>query len=415
MMTTNKPEKTTLGIYLHLPFCMAKCSYCDFLSFQGISQEEQRQYLQVLKKEMTFWGEHCREKFQVDTLFIGGGTPSMLNSVLIADIMEAVRTAFCITEKAEVTIESNPKTLSEEKLTAYLQAGINRLSMGVQSLDDGLLRRLGRMHDRTDAVENYRLARACGFQNINLDLMFAIPGQTPELWRETITQTIDLRPEHISFYGLQLEEGTELERQWKRGEWEMLSDNADRQMYHEALHLLRQSGYDHYEISNAALPGKACRHNLKYWSAEPYLGLGLGAHSFIGETRWSNLTTLSAYLEAGNQMFAQPDSSRSEGIEGELSHWTAIASSNPFTADYHENSTAETGAEYLFTGLRKCGGISLSAFEAKFGQPLELFFSAQWPGIQAFIHSGKLVIAGDACFLSAEGRDISNRVMAEFL
>lgn len=415
MMTTNKLERTSLGLYLHLPFCMAKCRYCDFLSFQEVSGEEQRQYLHALKKEIELWGEYYKKRFSIDTIFIGGGTPSILAPVLIADLMDAVRAAFYVSEKAEVTIESNPKTLSKEKVTAYLASGINRLSMGVQSLDNGLLHRLGRMHDRTDAVENYLMARDCGFENINLDLMFAIPGQLPKHWIETLTQVIQLRPEHISFYSLQLEEGTELEQQWKRGEWELISDDLDRQMYHCAISLLQENGYEHYEISNAALPGKACRHNLKYWSMEPYLGLGLGAHSFVGETRWSNIAEFAAYIEAGGRSSILPGLTAKSAVKENNSPWMQVASDHPFIAEFHENKLEETASEYVFTGLRKCNGISLSDFEARFGQPLEEFFSAQWSAIQPFITKGKLVLKGDACLLSEEGMDISNRIMAEFL
>ncbi len=392
-----------MGLYLHVPFCIRKCNYCDFLSFDGIPDGEQKAYFRALAQEIKIYGNIYGNKYYVDTIFIGGGTPSMVTEEWIAEMMAAVRDSFDIDENAEISMESNPKTLSKRKLEAYLGAGVNRLSIGAQSLDNRLLRYMSRVHDRGDFLLNYALARECGFQNINIDLMFGIPGQTMDVWTDTLTQIVGLGPEHISFYSLQLEEGTPFYTMLEQGSLIKIDDESDRNMYHEALKILEENGYRQYEISNAARDGYQCRHNLKYWSMEDYLGIGLGAHSFLNGTRSSNETALDLYIKAGM-------------LNDETFHSVpAQTHCSPFTVWRHANSVKDNLSEFMFTGLRKTEGIDLRGFTERFGKPVEEIFSAGWHRIQRYIDEGYLIRSEDCLRFSRKGIDISNTILIEFL
>ena len=401
MMIINKAKapRKSLGLYIHIPFCVRKCSYCDFLSFGSVTEADQKSYFRSLIREIQWNGKHYGNEYYVDTIFIGGGTPSLVKESLIAEMLAAVWDSFAIDGNAEISMEANPGTLDEEKLKTYRAAGVNRLSIGVQSFDEGLLQYLGRVHTKEDVLKSYALARACGFQNINLDLMFSIPGQTTDVWRDTLNQALDLSLEHISFYGLQIEEGTPFHIMRKERRLVEIEDELDRTMYHGALKILKERGYLHYEISNAAAEGYQCRHNLKYWSMEDYLGLGLGAHSFLSGVRFSNETDLGTYIKVGNQT----------ELESEPS------SSNPFAVWRHENSGEDSMAEFIFTGMRKTEGIDLTDFAGRFGQPLEAAYSDNWHKILPYIESGYLICSEDYMRFSEKGIDISNIILSEFL
>jgi len=392
-----------LGLYLHIPFCVQKCSYCDFLSFGGTGEEAHNEYIRALCREIEYYGTVYRNIYYVESIFIGGGTPSSLKANLIAELADSIKKSFLIVDNAEFTIESNPKTLSEKKLKTYLESGINRLSMGAQSMDDNLLSFLGRIHSQEDLFANYQLARKSGFENINLDLMFAVPGQTLEIWMNTLEQVIRLAPEHISFYSLQLEEGTPFYSMYQAGTLKETDSELDRRMYHEALDLLKKKDYLHYEISNAAKAGHQSRHNLKYWSMADYLGLGLGAHSYIGGTRFSNVENLSDYSVSAIEKF-KAEEQREKDIK-----------TGPFTVWKHENSKQEDISEYLFTSLRKTEGIDLRSFEERFGERIEYYFMENWNKIQRFIDEGYLVKKENKMFFSIKGIDISNRILSEFV
>ncbi len=385
MTITNNHQKP-LGLYLHIPFCIQKCNYCDFLSFGDADNHRQTAYISALRREIEHYGARCNNKYYVDTLFVGGGTPSILKENLIRDLLQSVKDNFPIQSGAEITIESNPKTLNENKLNTYLELGFNRLSIGAQSFHDQLLNSLGRAHNEQDFFENYKLARKCGFGNINIDLMFAIPGQTFNLWKDTIERTVELGPEHLSFYGLQIEEGTPFYRMMKDGSLKAADEELDREMYRFALLTLKDTGYSHYEISNAAKEGFACRHNLKYWSMDDYLGLGLGAHSFVNGIRFSNETDLDRYILADS-----------------------------FTTWQHENTREDNISEFLFTGLRKIRGIDLKEFENRFGQRLEEIYAENWNQIQKYLEDEYLMITEDRMCFSLKGIDISNTILTEFL
>ena len=258
-MTTNN-----LGLYIHIPFCRKKCKYCDFLSFPCTSEQVYREYVTALCMEMDSRREDC-ESYVVDSVFIGGGTPSLISPEDIRRLMDTVRKDFHLAEDAEITIETNPASITQAKLDAYLASGINRISIGIQSFDNHILRRLGRLHDKNEAFQKIQMVRKSGFTNINIDLMFGIPEQPMKTWLDTIRQGIFLGPQHISLYSLQLEKGTPLYKEvYEDKLFAPTPEILDREMYHEAIRLLRQAGYVHYEISNTAFPGKESKHNLKY-------------------------------------------------------------------------------------------------------------------------------------------------------
>jgi oxygen-independent coproporphyrinogen-3 oxidase len=385
------PRKS-LGLYIHVPFCVRKCNYCDFLSFGAVEKDVQTEYFRALIKEIRNKGMIYSNIYYVDSIFIGGGTPSLVSGNLVADMMEAVKESFLVGENAEISIESNPKTLEKDKLTVYLEAGINRLSIGAQSFDNDLLAYLGRIHTKEDLLKNYHLARECGFRNINIDLMFAIPGQTAGIWSDTMERALALEPEHISFYGLQIEEGTPFYSMFRNGSLKQTEDELDRQMYHSAVSLLRDRGYLHYEISNAAREGYPCRHNLKYWSMEDYLGLGLGAHSYMQGVRSSNMADLEKYIRAAEGLVGDAESS--------LTVWR------------HENTKEEDISEYLFTGMRKITGVELSDFRARFGVSLESLYEDV---LEKYRQNGLVEIKNGFLRFTETGIDISNRVLAEFV
>lgn len=379
-------ERKALGIYLHIPFCLQKCNYCDFLSFGGSSEEAQTEYIQSMVREIAYHGEVYRNRYYVDSIFIGGGTPSLIEASLIADLMTAIKDNFTIDPMAEITIESNPKTLTAEKLNKYLELGINRLSIGAQSFNESILKFMGRAHSAKDFFDSYSLARKCGFQNINIDIMFGIPGQTKEIWSETFDQALDLEPEHLSFYSLQLEEGTPFFKMYEAGKLKETDEQLDRDMYHYALNALKRRGYEHYEISNASKVGYECRHNLKYWSMEDYLGIGLGAHSYLDGLRFSNHRKLGEYIKAKTL--------------------------SAYIQWQHENAKEENISEFLFTGMRKMKGIDLKDFRQRFGIALESLYGEV---LQKYQELNLLEIKEGYIRFTEQGIDISNRVLAEFV
>ena len=364
-----------LGIYIHIPFCLSKCSYCGFYSQGGVSEAEQREYVESLLNDMEAYGRVYGGNYLVDTIFIGGGTPSILPPTCIREILDCIRCHFTVIEDAEISMESNPKTLTYESLLAYRRAGVNRLSIGVQSLNDDCLKALGRVHTAADFRRNFIMAREAGFDNINMDLMFAIPGHTWEVWEETLDEAIALGPEHISFYSLQIEEGTPFYDMYRRGAFDQIPDDIDREMYHRAIDKLKAAGYDHYEISNACKPGKACRHNLKYWSMEDYLGIGSSASSYMQGVRFAEAPLM----------------------------------------EYHENSLEDDMSEFVFTGLRKTCGISFDDFEVRYGRKFWDAFADRRESLAPYFAAGQLIETESGLALSEEGFDISNAIMAVFV
>ena len=364
--------KKLLGIYIHIPFCVRKCKYCDFLS--GPAEiETQEIYIEMLLNEIEQYGNLLKER-QTDTIFFGGGTPSILEGDAIVRIMKKLKDLGNISESAEISIEANPGTVTEEKLRLWKEAGINRISFGLQSADDSELKQLGRIHTWKEFESNYYLARKCGFENINVDLMSALPGQTVDTWRNTMEKVTALEPEHISAYSLIIEEGTPFYEAYADHPELLPTEEEERAMYYETKAFLKSKGYERYEISNYAKPGYECRHNLSYWERVDYLGLGLGAASLLGSSRMSNQTELSEYLK-GN-------------FAGEAETLDEIAAME----------------EYFFLGLRKMKGINWTSYQEQYQKIVEKLVSEKL-----------LEIDGAYLRLTELGIDVSNYVLSEFL
>ena len=383
MTITNSDNN--IGLYVHIPFCMRKCRYCDFLSFECHDDRALSQYADALCREISARYEEWPYRV-VDTVYIGGGTPSILPPEDMKRVMDCIRDNFTIDENSEITIEANPATLDDKKLETYLEAGINRISIGVQSFDNSILNLLGRVHDKNDALNAVRMAKKSGFKNVNVDMMFGIPGQTFKMWRDSLRQCIFLRPEHISLYSLQIEEGTQFHKMMENGTLEPTADSADRTMYHDAIDMLEHAGYNHYEISNGALPGFESRHNLKYWSYKDYLGLGPGASSFIGGHRFKNTSSVLDYLNYIKQGLPPV---KPEDVE-------------------HYTPREEMGI-FVFTGLRKTEGFDIRDFEDTFNID---FFDVYDPSIITRMR-GLIEMNGFVMKLTDKGLDVSNKVMAE--
>lgn len=411
-MTTNK----TGGIYIHIPFCLRKCNYCSFLSFPaGEMQSWVGRYVDCLIREIKMRGHG--EK--ADTVYFGGGTPSLLSAEQISRILGAVHDTFDIDSAAEITLEANPATIDPEKLGAFRSLGINRLSMGVQSTDDEVLKYLGRAHTAARARKDVQDARRAGFTNINMDLIFAVPGTSVEDVMKDLERLVSLEPEHISFYSLQLEEGTPFFRDFEEGRLQEVSDDVDREMYHRGCDFLRDHGYEHYEISNFARPGRRSRHNSKYWSMAPYWGFGLGASSYLPEPR--GLGTDEKSFSVRTRKFRIVNESDMGRYCGDLER----GEYRP--AEVHENSAGDDVSEGVFTGLRRAGGITFEEIRELSGpeddrgggeEPRDWFFQyykEEMPELMAFRDSGFVDLDGKGMRLTEKGIDISNRIMALFV
>jgi oxygen-independent coproporphyrinogen-3 oxidase len=376
----------TLGIYLHIPFCKRRCRYCTFLSDDDTGDKERSLYVAQLRREIAGKSELYAKGRLVDTIFLGGGTPTILPPTEIDDIIEAVYSRFHVADDAEITVEANPGTVDREYLRAIRDIGANRLSFGVQSFDDCTLMRLGRVHSAREAVDSYAVAREAGYDNVNIDLIFGLPDQSAASWEGDIRTALSLRPDHLSFYDLQLEEETPLYEDVMSGRLEALTDIEDRRMYHAAVDALTAAGYEHYEISNAALPGRRSRHNLKYWSMDDYLGFGLGAHSYLDGRRFTNTEFRGDYIKA--------------------------RSSEQMVSSYYNNTKGDEISEYIWLGLRRTDGISLSDFSARFGEDFMNLYAHETENL---IERKLLTRDGDKLRLTALGLDLSNVVFREFV
>ena len=373
-------RRIPLELYVHIPFCVRKCQYCDFLS--GPSDEETKdRYIEALLKEIRA-AEHT-EDYEIVSVFIGGGTPSALKAEAIASIMRTLREQFFFCEDAEVTIEANPGTVDPAKLTIYRNVGINRLSLGLQSTDAEELKLLGRIHSYEEFLKSYEWAREAGFSNINIDLMFAIPGQTGEAWRQHLYQVAELNPEHISAYSLIIEEGTPFAEQ----NLDLPDEDTEYQMYEDTAEILERYGYRQYEISNYAKQGYMCRHNAGYWQRLEYLGFGLGASSLYGGMRFSNTHQMQEYLT---------DSRKPEQIRKDVT----VLSRN------------EQIEEFMFLGLRMTEGISEKKFEENFNVRLMDIYGDI---LQKYEETGFMEHIETKWRLTRKGIHVSNHILADFL
>ena len=380
-----------LAIYIHIPFCVRKCLYCDFLSAPA-SDETREQYVQALCREIR---EERKSyvNYKIETIFLGGGTPSLLSGEQLDRILGTVFDAYQVADDCEISMEVNPGTVTKEKLKAYKRAGVNRLSIGMQSAVEEELQSLGRIHSSEDAFDTYELAIKTGFNNINIDLMSAIPGQTKESWKESLKRILDLEPApaHVSAYSLIIEEGTPFFENTPA----LPDEDTEREMYKITNDILSESGYLRYEISNYAKPGFACRHNCTYWERGSYAGFGIGAASLVEQVRFSNTRNLKDYL-------------------GKYLKNATVA----IKENRQELSVEEQMEEFMFLGLRMMRGVSAGKFSDLFGKNIEQVY----PGIvekycrQGLLQkipeqgSGEVRIA-----LTERGIDVSNVIMADFL
>ncbi|MCI8949343.1 MAG: oxygen-independent coproporphyrinogen III oxidase [Lachnospiraceae bacterium] len=398
-------KKRSLELYIHIPFCVQKCFYCDFLSFPA-ARNVMAEYMDQLRCEIASSGGWY-ENYQVQTVFIGGGTPSILESEQILMLMQTVRKAFSLAEDAEITIEANPGTFLNKKIPVYQAAGINRLSIGLQSASNGELKRLGRIHSFEDFLKSFQSARMEGFGNINIDLISAVPGQTIDSWRNTLKKVIMLKPEHISAYSLMIEEGTVFgEHYQKEGEgyglervqktdklagWpDLPNEDEERQMYELTKKLLADAGFIHYEISNFAKPGYQCRHNLGYWSGIEYLGFGLGASSCVKGQRFCNETDLENYQKLDFSL---------DGLER-------------LHGRVHIQSRREQMEEFMFLGLRKMEGVTELEFIREFGIRMD---SVYGDVIRKLTEERLIERKASRIALTDRGIDVSNYVFGQFL
>lgn len=377
-----------LELYIHIPFCVRKCYYCDFLS--GVSDENRREeYVKALLTEIRMCAGEC-EKYTVTSIFIGGGTPSLMQGARIERILEEIRRGYVLDKGVEITIEMNPGTVDEEKLAAYKRAGINRLSIGLQSAENEELKKIGRIHTWEQFLHTWQLVRNMGFQNVNVDIMSALPGQSVAGYERTLQRVLSLPdpPEHISAYSLIVEEGTDFYRWQEEGKLDLPGEDEDRQMYHLTKKLLAEKGYERYEISNYAKPGFACAHNCGYWKRAEYLGLGLGAASLLKNVRFHNTESLEKYL-------ANPCGCRE---------------------DVHVLTDGEQIEETLFLGLRLTMGISEKEFVGCFSRTLdEIYGDVIEKNIQNELLRWTKQGEDRWLSLTEKGLDVSNYVMAQFL
>ena len=395
--------KRNLSLYIHIPFCVQKCLYCDFLSFDDTLYAKQLQYMDALRTELKLYQPYA-DRYSVKTIFIGGGTPSTMDESLIEALLTQIRSVFRVDRFAEITIEANPGTLKYTDLLAYQSYGINRLSIGLQSADDELLKMLGRIHNFDQFVAGFTSARRAGFRNINVDVMSGIPGQDMHSYVDTLTRVMEYRPEHISAYSLQVEEGTKLAAdEYLLG---MLpEEEVDRRMYAMTKKILRTNGYERYEFSNYAQPGFECRHNLVYWTGGEYIGFGLGAASLFKGERFSNLRDLDQYLELMGEV-AKLMTPEMDLLQLYDAATVKLRCDN--TAMYVDRRMEE----YMFLGLRMIRGVSRTEFKEKFNKEM---FDVYGPVINKYVDDGFLKLEEDRVALTDAGIDISNIILSEFL
>ena len=381
-------EKKELEIYIHIPFCVRKCQYCDFLSGPA-DESTKEQYMEALCREIEEKSSLYQD-YKVTSIFLGGGTPTAVKAEALCRVLSLVCKKLDVRPEAEITIEMNPGTVTRDALRLYKEAGINRVSLGLQSTHDKELQRLGRIHTYEQFLETYEQVRAAGFENVNIDLMSALPGQDLESYKASLEKVINLipPPEHISAYSLIVEEGTPFYEAFEQGTLDLPAEDTEREMYHLTKAYLKEQGYERYEISNYAKPGRECNHNIGYWQRKNYAGFGIGAASLIENQRFSNEESLQKYLK------------------------------NPCGCETNRQvlSVAEQMEEYMFLGLRMCRGISVKGFYASFGRTLEEVYGQM---IEKHIKNGLLEQAvcdeDEWLRLTDAGMDVSNYVMADFL
>ena len=343
----NYPHKTASSVYIHIPFCATKCHYCAFNTYT-FHKEQAKAYLTALRTEIALYAS---ETNPLQTIFIGGGTPSILSTNALAQLFTDIHQHFQITPDAEITVECNPGTVDAEKLRVMRDNGVNRLSFGLQAMQDDTLKQLGRIHTVAEFLESYHLAREGGFENINIDLIFALPDQTMDAWHHTLNEVISLEPDHISAYNLVMEETTPFYEWWQAGELHLPTEDTEADMFQYTIETLTAHGYEHYEICNFARPNRAARHNLVYWDNQPCIGLGTGAWGYVNGTRYSNIRGIAPYI-------------------------AELSQRNKPIADTERLTGHAEKAETLMLALRKREGISLEDYQNRFDEDIEVAFES---------------------------------------
>ena len=374
-----------LGLYIHIPFCVTKCKYCDFNSFK-IDLNEKIKYLNYLGEEMKLYKEEIKNR-EIDSVFVGGGTPSILNENEINILFEKIKENFNIKSNAEITMECNPGTLTLNKLKVMKKSGVNRLSIGLQAVQNHHLKYIGRIHTFEEFEKNYHDAKQMGFDNINIDLMYALPNQSREDWMESLEKVVKLNPTHISAYSLILEENTELFKMYERDEFNLLDENTDIEMYEYTIDYLKSHGYNQYEISNYAKDNFECKHNVLYWKCEEYVGIGASASGYFNGIRYNNICELANY----EKMI----------LEGEK------------PIEWEEKlSIKDEIEESIFLGLRMNEGIQISDFKEKYNFDFEKEYKNE---IEKLSKMELIEIDNNLMKLTQKGREISNSVFVEFI
>lgn len=419
----------SIGLYFHVPFCKSKCYYCDFNSYSGMDYLA-GSYFDALYSELDRRLDTIEDR-PVRSIFIGGGTPSLVEPKYITRLLELCSKHLQLDGEAEISMESNPGTLNFENLKAYKQAGVNRLSIGLQAWQNRLLKELGRIHDRDQFVKNIEAACKAGFSNINADLIFGLPGQSFEDWKETLEAVTSLKHadgspvlKHLSCYDLKIEEGTVLGDRLKAGTLTAAEDELDRRMYQYTIEMLSDKGFHQYEISNFARPGYECRHNLVYWKAQEYAGFGAGSHSYLDGYRFSNVSGIESYISAVNSL-ASPEQPRpskaSQQKPGKASQYNAseLAHNNangPAFAELHEDiqfiDRKEAMSEFMILGLRLTKGICEAEFQERFGESLESFYKDR---LKMLADRGLIAYEAFSYRLTPLGLDLANKVFVEFI
>lgn len=370
-----------ISLYIHIPFCDQKCFYCDFPSFAG-KGDLKESYIKALIEEIKF----KIKNYKIETIFIGGGTPSSLTAEQLEKLLKEI-TLLNLDENLEYTMECNPGSITKEKLLIMKKYGVNRISMGLQAVQDSLLKTIGRIHDYEGFEKNFKEAREVGFKNINVDLIFGLPNQSLKQWKESLEQIIKLNPEHISAYSLIIEEGTAFYNLYEKDMLEVPTEDEERDMYNLAKEKLLEAGFKQYEISNYAKEGLDCRHNLAYWNMDSWIGVGSAASSYIDNKRITNKSKIEDYIAGVNDNF--------DIIDEEIS-----------------NSLEDNIEEFMFMGLRKIKGIDINIFKERFNKDIDEVYGQL---LYKYEKMGLLIKADNRIFLSGKGIECSNQIMAEFL
>lgn len=376
-----------IGVYIHIPFCKQKCYYCDFISYANKEQYFDK-YVQALIAEMSSFLDN--NDVEIETIYIGGGTPSIIDAKYIEKVMAKLQEKNALITAKEITIEVNPGTVTEEKLKTYKKIGINRLSIGLQSTDNNILKTIGRIHSYEDFLNTYKLARNQGFGNINVDLMIGLPNQKISDIKSSLEEITELKPEHISVYSLIVEENTPIEKMLNIGKLELPDEELERNMYWYVKNFLELNGYKHYEISNFAKEGYESKHNLDCWNQKEYIGFGVAAHSYINDVRYGNTENIDEYIKNCNN--------------GEFEQNKII--------DEIEKDIFSKEQEFMLIGLRKIDGISIQEFKNKFGDNPIFVFKNE---LSKLVGDGLVVVDFDSIRLTNKGLDLANLVWEEFV